>query len=231
LSQLPGGPIRIVIVHDQKLVADVLEALLNRQPGMLVVANVSSMPESAQRVALLSPNVMLLDYRVNDVLAVAAVKALCDSDPELKTIFLTTDSGDHVTLAAIDAGASAVLHLSLAAADVVSAIRTVADGGTLFSTETIARMLRGRRKTDGLGDLLTTREREILILVSEGASNRAIASKLEISYLTVRSHMRNMAVKLAAHSKLEVFVCARQFIVSGQLKARPTGDAAGGVHA
>lgn len=220
-----------MIVHDQKLVADVLEALLNRQPGMLVVANVSSMPESAQRVASLSPNVMLLDYRVNDVLAAAAVKALCDSDPALKTIFLTTDLGDHVTLAAIDAGASAVLHLSMAAAEVISAIRTVADGGTLFSTETIARMLRGRRKTDGLRDLLTTREREILVLVSEGASNRAIAGALNISYLTVRSHMRNMALKLAAHSKLEVFVRARQFILSGQLKSRATGEEAGGVHA
>lgn len=220
-----------MIVHDQKLVADVLEALLNRQPGMLVVANVSSMPESAQRVASLSPNVMLLDYRVNDVLAAAAVKALCDSDPALKTIFLTTDLGDHVTLAAIDAGASAVLHLSMAAAEVISAIRTVADGGTLFSTETIARMLRGRRETDGLRDLLTTREREILVLVSEGASNRAIAGALNISYLTVRSHMRNMALKLAAHSQLEVFVRARQFILSGQLKSRATGEEAGGVHA
>ena len=67
-------------------------------------------------------------------------------------------------------------------------------------------------------DQLTGREREVLILVAEGASNRAIATVLGITYLTVRCHMRNMAVKLAAHSKLEVLVRAHQLeLVSKQL--------------
>ena len=215
---LSRASIRIVIVEDQLLVADVLEALLSRQPGMLVVGTLSSVSESPQRVAELHPDVVLVDYQTNDKEAAAAVKALCTVDSETKMIFLTSDENDRVTMAAIDAGACAVLHLSMAAAEVISAIRIVADGGTLISPQTIARILSGRRRTDGLRELITAREREILCLVAEGASNRAIAARLGIGYLTVRSHMRNVAVKLAAHSKLEVLVRARQL----DLVSRPS---------
>ena len=207
--------IRIVIVQDQRLVADVLEALLSRQPGMVVVANLSSVSESAQQMAILNPDVVLLDYRVNDKVAAEAVRAICQSDSAPKMIFLTSDQHDNVLLAAIDAGACAVLHLSMAAAEVIQAIRIVADGGSLISPQDVAALLAGRRRTDGIRDSFTSRERDVLSLIADGVSNRMIASTLGISYFTVRTHVRNVATKLAARSKLEVLVRAHELELFG----------------
>lgn len=203
-----------MIVENQQILADSLESLLRRQPDMVVVGNVSSVAGSPPWVTGL--DVAILGYRLKDELAATAAHAINASGSKAKMIFLTADECDQATIAAIDAGASAVLYMSMASADLINAVRTVAAGASLISPQTIARMLSGRRKTDGLRDQLTGREREVLILVAEGASNRAIATVLGITYLTVRCHMRNMAVKLAAHSKLEILVRARELELIGK---------------
>ncbi|HEY8814647.1 MAG TPA: response regulator transcription factor [Candidatus Dormibacteraeota bacterium] len=218
--------IRIVIVQDQRLVADVLEALLSRQPGMVVVAKLSSLSESAQRMAALNPDIVLLDYRVDDEAAAAVVKSICQANSAIRVIFLTSDPNDSVVLAAIDAGACAVLHLSMAAAEVIQAIRIVAGGESLISPRDVAMLLSDRRKSDGIRDKFTNREREILTLIGEGVSNRAMAGRMGISYLTVRSHVRNVATKLAARSKLQVLVRARELDLVDRRStsvARPRG--------
>src|SRR6478752_1743061 len=208
--------IRIVIVQDHRLVADVLEALLSRQPGMVVVAKLSSVSESAQRLQELNPDIVLLDYRVDDEVAADVVRSICQSDGGTKVIFLTSDPNDSVVLAAIDAGACAVLHLSMAAAEVIQAIRIVADGESLISPRDVAMLLADRRRSDGLREKFTSREREVLILIGEGVSNRAMATRLGISYLTVRTHVRNVATKLAARSKLEVLIRAHALDLDGR---------------
>jgi two-component system nitrate/nitrite response regulator NarL len=221
---IADNPIRIMIVESQQFVADALESLLSRQAGMVVVGNVRSVADSPQWATEL--DVAILGYRLKDPLAATAAKAISTAASKARMIFVAADESDQAILAAIDAGASAVLYMSMASADLIKAIRMVAAGGSLISPQTIARMLSGRRKTDGLRELLTCREREVLVLVAEGASNRAIATVLGISYLTVRSHMRNMAGKLAAHSKLEVLVRARQLdLVSNQLAPTIWDDA------
>ena len=208
--------IRIVIVQDHRLVADVLESLLSRQPGMVVVAKLSSVSESAQRLAELNPDIVLLDYRVGDKVAAEVVRSICQADSGTKVIFLTSDPNDSVVLAAIDAGACAVLHLSMAAAEVIQAIRIVADGQSLISPRDVAMLLADRRRSDGLREKFTSREREVLILIGEGVSNRAMAARMGISYLTVRTHVRNVATKLAARSKLEVLVRAHEMDLDGR---------------
>jgi DNA-binding NarL/FixJ family response regulator len=209
--------IRIVIVENQHIIADALESLLSRQPGMEVIGKMSSLEGVPPWVMEMNPDVAILGYRLHDELAAAAAHAINATTSEAKMIFLTADDGDKAVMAAIDAGASAVLHISVTSADLISAVRAVAIGATLISPQTIARMLRGRRNTDGMREQLTVREREVLILVAEGASNRAIATVLGISYLTVRSHMRNLAGKLAAHSRLEVVVRAQQLELVSKL--------------
>ena len=214
-------PIRIMIVENQQLVADALGALLGRQPGMVVVGNVGSVSDPPLWIAELHPDVVILGYRVTDDVAAEAARAICNAGSEMKMIFLASDASDKATMAAIDCGVSALLYMSMDSADIISAVRTVAGGTSLISPQTIARMLGGRRRTDGLREHLTGREKEILILVSEGASNRAIATVLGISYTTVRTHMRNVAGKLAAHSRLEVLVRAQQLELVSKLP-KPT---------
>ncbi|GAC1507345.1 MAG: response regulator transcription factor [Candidatus Dormibacteraceae bacterium] len=199
-----------MIVEKQQFVADALEALLSLQPGMLVVGNFGAVADTTPNAQDLNPDIVILDFRLNDGVAADAASAISLARSEAKVIFLTNDEGDDVLLAAIDAGASAVLYMSTPAAEVINAIRVVADGGSLIHPHTIATLLNNRRRTDGVRDSLTAREREILRLMSDGTSNRDIATSLGISYLTVRSHIRNLSGKLAAHSKLEVVAKAQQ---------------------
>ena len=205
--QITTDPIRILIVDDLRAIADALEAVLNRQPGMVVVGNLDSMTDSTTRV---EADIVILEFRQSAEFAADALRAVFLAGSTAKLIFLTSNEGDQVILAAIDAGASAVLYLSSATVDVIRTIRVVADGGSLISPRTIAALLSGRRKSEALRDSLTRREMEVLSLMSSGTSNRGIAAKLGISYVTVRGHVRSLSVKLAAHSKLEVVVRAQQ---------------------
>jgi DNA-binding NarL/FixJ family response regulator len=92
----------------------------------------------------------------------------------------------------------------------VDAIRTVAGGGTLFTPRSIASLLNKRREIESQLERLTLREKEVLRLMAEGTSSRDIASKLGISYTTVRTHIRSLGSKLGVHSKLEAIVKARE---------------------
>jgi DNA-binding NarL/FixJ family response regulator len=204
------SPIRILIVEKQRFVADALEALLSLQPGMLVVGNFGSVADSAPNAHELNPDIVILDFRLNDGIVADAARAIILARSEAKVIFLTNDEGDDVLLAAIESGASAVLYMSTAAAEVINAIRIVADGGSLIHPHKIATLLTNRRATNRVRDRLTGRETEILRLMSAGTSNREIATRLGISYVTVRSHIRNLSGKLAAHSKLEVVAKAQE---------------------
>lgn len=220
ISDLPvrSNPIRIVIAEDQRFVADALQALLSRQPGMVVVGTVGSVVASLPLVLTLQPDVVIVELRPSDEIS-AAVRTIQERSGS-RVIFLTQAETESGIAVAIESGASALLNLSTAADDVIHAIRVVADGETLITPQTIASVLNRRRKTDGLRDKLTRREREVLSLMSEGSSNREIAKRMGISYTTVRSHLRNVAGKLAAHSKLEVLVKAQRLELIGQFPVR-----------
>jgi LuxR family maltose regulon positive regulatory protein len=86
----------------------------------------------------------------------------------------------------------------------------VAHGGTLFTPRTISSLLNKRRDMESQLEKLTAREKEVLRLMAQGISSREIASKLGISYTTVRTHIRSLGSKLGVHSKLEAIVKARE---------------------
>ena len=186
---------------------------------MAVVGSFGCVADSTPNAQEMRPDIVILGFRLNDGMAVSAAMAITKARSEAKLIFLTDDDHDNVLLAAIEAGASAVVRMSAATTEVIEAIRVVADGGSLIPPRTIAKLLDIRRSTDGVRDSLTGREREILRLMSEGSSNRDIAARLGISYTTVRSHIRNLSRKLAAHSKLEVVARAKQLDLVGRQRA------------
>jgi len=206
--QVMGNPIRILIAEDQQFIADALHSLLGRQPGMLVVGTTAPVLDCLASVLALQPDVVLLGFRQGDESYETARTIHEVSDA--KVVFLTNAETENIILAAIDCGASAVLSMLTAADEVIRAVHIVAEGGTLITPPTVASALRHRRATDGPGDRLTSREREVLSLMSEGSSNREIATRMGISYTTVRTHLRHVARKLAAHSKLEALVKAQR---------------------
>jgi DNA-binding NarL/FixJ family response regulator len=210
VTEVNSAAIRIVIVENHRLVADALEALLNQEADMVVVGSMDSVAETAKRASALNPDVVILDFRLHDGTAVDAAKAIDRTGCTPKVIFLTRDESDTVLVAAIEVGASAVLYKSRASADVIACVRTVAHGATLIHPGTIAALLKKRRMVDAARQTITDREMAVLSLMAEGAASRDIAARLGISYVTVRTHVRNVAGKLGAHNKLEVLARARK---------------------
>jgi DNA-binding NarL/FixJ family response regulator len=201
---------RILIVEDHQVVAEGLAALINDQVDMTVVGNVGSVAESISIVSELNPDVVLMDFRLTDGTGAEAGAGIRQVRPDTKLIFLTREDSDAARFAAIEAGASAFIHKSRAASEVVDAIRVVASGGTLFTPRTISSLLNKRRDMESQLEKLTAREKEVLRLMAQGISSREIASKLGISYTTVRTHIRSLGSKLGVHSKLEAIVKARE---------------------
>ena len=204
------SPIRVLIVEDHQVVAEGLAALLNDQPDITVVGSAASVVESIGRAQELKPDVVLLDFRLTDGTGADAGIGIRQVRPDTRFIFLTREDSDAARFAAIEAGASAFIHKSQAATEVIDAVRTVAAGGTLFTPRTIATLLNRRREMDSQMESLTPREKEVLRLMAEGAPSRDIAAKLGISYTTVRTHIRSLGSKLGVHSKLEAIVKARE---------------------
>ncbi len=202
--------IRVLIVEDHQIVADGLTALLNDQKDMTVVGNVATVAESAPAAAELSPDVVLLDFRLTDGTGADAAAAIRRVNTTAKHIFLTREDSDVARLAALESGASGFIHKSKAAGEVVDAIRMVAGGATLITPNTIASLLNRRRESDSQRESLTSREKEVLRLMAEGLPSREIASRLGISYATVRTHIRSLGAKLGVHSKLQAIVKARE---------------------
>jgi DNA-binding NarL/FixJ family response regulator len=204
-----GNPIRIFIVENHLLVADTLAAFLNQQPDMLVVGNVGSVLDAATRAREANPHIVISDFHLNDGTGADAAAAIWHSGCEARLIFLTRDEHDTVRLAAIEVGASGVLYKSRAASEVIDGVRMVAGGGTLIPPHAVATLLQARRDIDCRRESLSRRETEVLRLMADGAPSREIATRLGIGYVTVRTHLRSLSSKLAAHSKVEAIVRAR----------------------
>lgn len=207
---MKAGPTRVLVVEDHQVVAEGLAALINDQKDMKVIGQAGSVAESIARSAELEPDLVLIDFRLTDGTGVDAAAGIRQVRPDTKLIFLTREDSDAARYAAVEAGASAFIHKSRAAQDVVDAIRTVADGGTLFTPRTIAQLLNNQRESEAQLERLTPREKEVLRLMAEGTSSRDIARRLGISYTTVRTHIRSLGSKLGVHSKLEAIVKARE---------------------
>jgi len=203
-------PTRVLIVEDHQVVAEGLAALINDQKDMEVVGHAGSVAESIARTAELQPDLVLVDFRLTDGTGADAASGIRDIRPETKLIFLTREDSDAARFAALESGASAFIHKSRAAQEVVEAIRTVAEGGSLFTPRTISQLLNSRREIEAQLERLTPREKEVLRMMAEGTSSRDIASRLGISYTTVRTHIRSLGSKLGVHSKLEAIVKARE---------------------
>jgi DNA-binding NarL/FixJ family response regulator len=210
-TDLPqGAPTQILIVEDHRVVAEGLAALINDQKDMKVVGIAASVADCVPAAEELQPDIVLIDFRLPDGTGPDAATAIRDIQPGTKMIFLTREDTDAARFAAVQAGASAFIHKSRAAAEVVSTIREVARGKMLITPRTIAALLAKRRNLETQLERLTPREKEVLRLMAEGRPSRHIADELGISYTTVRTHIRSLGSKLAVHSKLEAIVKARE---------------------
>ncbi|NUR03073.1 MAG: response regulator transcription factor [Streptomyces sp.] len=204
------GLIDVLLVEDHRVVAEGLWALLDEYDDLTVVGWADSVAEAAPMTAELSPQVALIDYRLPDGTGADAAARIRAHDPAIAVVFLSADAGDAALLAAVEAGASGYLLKSAGGDEIAAAIRAAAAGETLIPARTLMEVLArhresarvSARQTERLASL-TSREQEILALMTQGLDNRAVADRLTISYATVRTHVRGILEKLQARSQLE----------------------------
>ena len=154
-----------------------------------------------------APDVVLLDMRMPGLSGLDVLRELAGRDRLPPTIILTTFDDDELVLAGIQAGARGYLLKDVALADLVNAIRTVAEGGSIVKPAVTQRLLKGLEKLHNefssldRPDPLTDRETEILRLMAGGYSNKEIANSLGVAEGTVKNHVSNILSKMGVRDR------------------------------
>ncbi len=190
-------------------VADVLGA----DPGIEVVGEAKNAAEALARAPALRPDVAILDVRLPDGDGVSVCRELRSTMPDLTVIMLTSYSDDEALFEAIMAGASGYLLKQILGQDLVSAVRTVAAGGSLLDpTATTAVLERMRRAAEPAGPLaqLSEQERTVLELIGEGLTNRQIGERMFLAEKTVKNYVSHLLAKLGLERRTQAAVLATQ---------------------
>ena len=212
--------IRVVLAEDQPMVRAGFRSLLDARIDVEVVGEAATGSEALEQVRARRPDVVVMDIRMPGMDGLEATRRIT-SDPTLagtRVLVLTTFELDEYVFGALDAGASGFLLKGGELADLVQAIRVIADGESLLAPSVTRRLIdtyvsRPRRSAatehDGL-DELTVREREVLGLVAEGLTNAEIAQTLHLSPLTAKTHVSRILMKLGARDRVQLVVIAYQ---------------------
>ncbi|MGW4423506.1 response regulator [Streptosporangium sp. NPDC004631] len=203
--------IRIVLADDQALVRAGFRALLDAQPGMTVVAEAADGAQALRLAAEYRPDVVLMDIRMPGMDGLTATREM---PPGPKIIILTTFELDEYVFEALRNGASGFLVKDTEPAELIQAVRVVADGDALLSPGVTRRLIaeyasraKAPHPSRDLG-LLTDREREVLALVGTGMTNDEIARKLFMSPATAKTHVSRAMMKLHARDRAQLVVIA-----------------------
>ncbi|TMR01626.1 response regulator transcription factor [Actinomadura soli] len=209
--------IRVVIVDDQGMVRSGFGVLLNAQPDIEVVGEAVDGEEGLRRVAVLRPDVVLMDVRMPVMDGLEATRRLLagTADGAPKVLMLTTFDLDDYVYEALRAGASGFLLKDASATELADAVRIVAAGDALLSPSITRRLIAEFSRLGGprapsrkrLAEL-TERETEVLTLVARGLSNGEIAQALVVAEQTVKTHFGRILMKLDLRDRPQAIVYA-----------------------
>lgn len=205
--------IRVLLVDDHTLVRDGLRRGLSEEDDLEVIGEASNGEEAVSAVALMAPDVVLMDVSMPVCDGVEATKRLRRTNPELPVVMLTMHSDSPTLTSAIRAGASGYLLKDARIEEVADAIRTAARGDTALTPELATSMLEEfRRLARGdqrqPGPILTKREEEVLQHIADGLSTQEVAERCYISIKTVKNHLASIYGKLDANDRTQAVVQA-----------------------
>lgn len=219
-----AGKIRVLIVDDQTLIRTGIQSLLSRKPDIEVVGQAGDGAEALAMVRALDPDVVLMDVMMPVLDGVEATRRLTESGARAAVIILTTFGDDEYVFRGIAAGARGYLLKDVDHRALADAVRTVAAGGALLSSEITARLLPylGRMVASpsppapvrpplpACAESLTDRERSILHMLALGSTNQEISAALAISVGTVKNHISSILSKLDMRDRTQAALWALQ---------------------
>ncbi|MEU6757801.1 response regulator transcription factor [Streptomyces sp. NPDC046685] len=220
----PVSRIRVLLADDQALLRSAFKVLVDSEPDMEVVGEASDGAQAFALARQTRADVVLMDIRMPGTDGLAATRMI-SADPDLaavRVVMLTTFEVDEYVAAALRAGASGFLGKGAEPEELLNAIRVAAAGEALLSPAATKGLIATFLAQGGGADpsvagsgahtqrlaALTVREREVLVHVAAGLSNDEIAGRLEVSPLTVKTHVNRAMAKLGARDRAQLVVIA-----------------------
>ncbi len=199
---------RILLVDDHEVVRLGLRALLERHPHFEVIAEASTAREAIDKVKQYSPDVVVMDIRLPGGSGIEACEVITENHPNSKVIMLTSYAEDEMLFSSIRAGASGYVLKQIGGEDLVKAIEAVGRGEALLDPAVTQRIFQEVRKAAKEEEAsafaaLTQQEKHVLVLVSEGKTNREIAKALFLGEGTVRNYVSSILSKLGVSNRAE----------------------------
>jgi DNA-binding NarL/FixJ family response regulator len=216
--------IRVLIADDHAMFREGLRILLNATPDIQVVGEASDGEAAITEVKNSQPDVVLMDIHMPGVNGIEALQPILNSQPDLGIIMVTMLEDDASVFAAMRAGARGYILKGAHHEDVLQAIRTVAGGQAVYGPAVATRMMKffhnlstgpERPRQMEAFPQLTAREREVLQLMSEGASNKDLAERLVISGKTLSNHITSIFSKLQVADRAQAVLRARDAGLGG----------------
>jgi DNA-binding NarL/FixJ family response regulator len=190
-----------MIVDDHEVVRMGMRLLFETEDDFTVVGEASNGAEAMAKVAVLDPQLILMDVRMEKMGGIEACREIKSRSPQVHILMLTSYTDDDAVLASVLAGASGYLLKHLSRTELLRSVRLVASGQTLI--DPVASQQAMQRLTSAPGSELTEREREVLALVARGYTNKQIAEALYVSEKTARNHVSHILEKLGLARRSE----------------------------
>ncbi|MEV5876165.1 response regulator transcription factor [Streptomyces sp. NPDC052101] len=199
-------PVRLLLADDHPVVRAGLRAVLETEPGLVVVAEAATAEDAVARAAEGGIDVVLMDLQFGRGMGGAEATAAITARPGApRVVIVTTYDSDADTLPAIEAGATGYLLKDAPPEELAAAVRTAATGRTALAPAVADRLMNRLRAP---GTSLTRRETEVLALVAEGLSNQAVGDRLHLTEGTVKSHLARVYAKLGVDSRTAAVAAA-----------------------
>ncbi len=199
---------RIILVDDHEVVRLGLKSLIERHPHFEVIGEAGNAKEALEQVERLLPDVVLMDIRLPGTSGIEACEEITRKFPEIRVIMLTSYAEDDMLFSAIRAGASGYVLKQIGADELIRAIEAVGRGEALLDPAVTQRVFqevrRAVKEEESLAfSTLSQQEKHVLILVSEGRTNREIAKSLYLGEGTVRNYVSSILSKLGVSNRAE----------------------------
>lgn len=196
---LIGGPIKVALVDDHHIVREGIRTLLAGWPGIAVVGEAWDLAGAFALLDDVEPHVMLLDVTIGKEDSLSALPAIKARRPDLKVLILTMHSEGETVRRALANGASGYLVKGAYSSELDIAIRAIASGDRYLHSSITMRVVDDYLR--GNADIVTAREREVLVLIANGRSATDVSLTLGISAHTVRRHLANLRTKLGLRGR------------------------------
>jgi len=199
---------RILVVDDHEVVRLGLKSLLDQHPYFEVVAEAGNAKEAIEKVDIYSPDVVLMDIRLPGASGIEACEEITKNYPDTRVIMLTSYAEDEMLFSAIRSGASGYVLKQIGAEDLIKAIEAVGRGEGLLDPAVTQRVFQEVRRAVREEEAsafanLSQQEKHVLMLVSEGRTNREIAKTLFLGEGTVRNYVSSILSKLGVSNRAE----------------------------